>query len=196
MTDLAQLSRDLDLLREDVDYLVALNESRLMEPEASPVATGPESDGGAAHVWQELDAREAAAAWQVLTEWVDWLVGRYALDDTLPNCWYRHGALIDELDALRAAWRGAYLAPQARLIDPSYWHELLTRTLIRIRDWDRYGCVAGTHADEAPASGCRSVDDARADHLRADVQARADSRTHEPDQRWPGPTDTSLRRRS
>jgi hypothetical protein len=49
------------------------------------------------------------------------------------------------LSALRTAWIGAYLDPQARLDDPVRWHELLIGTLDRIRNWDRRGCADGTH---------------------------------------------------
>lgn len=42
-----------------------------------------------------------------LTDWVNWLVDRYALDHrTVPPCRDQHGAVLEELSALRTAWIG------------------------------------------------------------------------------------------
>jgi hypothetical protein len=111
---------------------------------------------------------------------VDWLVDRYSLDDTLAGCWYRHGAIVDELDALRASWTAAYLDPAARPTDSAYWFDLLHRTLDRIRDWDRYGCAAGTHHDDSsPSSEPREARQSRDQFVFADVNARAEARRHQ-----------------
>lgn len=188
MTDPEQLANDLEQLQEDVDYLTALLEPALAVTETGDGAAIPPfpttTPSGAptparpttAHIWNLLTAPEAAAAWTLLTSWVDWLNDRYQLDETLPACWYRHGALIEELDALHAAWHGAYHDPNARPTDPAYWHELLARALSRIHDWDRFGCAAGTHHDEAAATA--SSDGYREDrdrHVQTDIQARAAS---------------------
>lgn len=188
MTDLHQLETDLAQLREDVDYLIALLEPGLNDPDTGggltpslfPVtaSTGaqPTPPRSGAHVWHTLTATEAARAWQTLTSWVDWLNDRYHLDDTLPDCWYRHDAMLDELDALRAAWTAAYLDPQARPHDPAAWLELLDRTLARIRAWDRYGCTAGTHHDDTHPNPDDTARHQREEHLFADLDARARAR--------------------
>jgi hypothetical protein len=124
-------------------------------------------------VWHSLTGAEAAAAWTALTTWVDWLTARYQLDDTLPACWYTHGAIVDELDALRAAWTGAYLNPNAAADAAASWLELLARTAARIRDWDRYGCAAGTHQPDAPPSPDPAPRERRHEYLHSDVEARA-----------------------
>jgi len=181
MTDLRQLARDIERLREDVDYLTVLLEPGA--PSAGPPASGaftpppsatvPPSHGpSAARVWHALTGTEAAAAWTALTTWVDWLTGRYQLDDTLPACWYTHGAIVDELDALRAAWTGAYLNPNAAAGDAANWLETLARTVARIRDWDRYGCAAGTHHPDAAPSPDPAARERREDYLHSDVAAR------------------------
>lgn len=179
MTDLRQLAHDLDQLREEVDYLIALLEPDLADiagaRPGSSVASGgtPPLRSNRAHVWNTLTPREAARAWDTLTEWVDWLLDRYALDDTIPACWYQHGPMTDELDALRAAWNAAYLDPGARPLDAAYWHDLLDRTLSRLRDWDRYGCSSGTHHDDAPTPSDPAGRQTRTDHLYADIDSRA-----------------------
>jgi hypothetical protein len=155
MTDFRQVTADLTELREDVDYLLVLLEHNLAgptipegtSPSMSPAATaGPRA--GSAHIWHNLTAGEAARAWETLTGWVDWLIDRYALDDTIPDCWYRHSPMVDELDALRAAWTAAYLDPAAQPTEAGHWLDRLQRTLERLRAWDRYGCAAGTHHEE------------------------------------------------
>jgi hypothetical protein len=47
---------------------------------------------------QDLDGAE-------LVEWVRWLVGHYEMTAVLPDCWPRHGALVEELAALYVAWQ-------------------------------------------------------------------------------------------
>jgi hypothetical protein len=179
MTDLRQLTNNLDQLREEVDYLIAL-----VEPDLDP-ATGallgstvpapgaPSGRAGRANAWYTLTPGETGHAWGALTEWVDWLLDRYCLDDTIPACWYRHGAMTDELDALRAAWVAAYLDPHARSIDAAFWHDLLDRALARLRNWDRYGCSSGTHHDDTPTPADPAAIQARTDHLHRDIDARA-----------------------
>jgi hypothetical protein len=170
MTDLHQLVKDLTHLQEDVDYLTALVEPDLSQAAAGAGIVPAATARGTANVWHALTSREAGHAWDTLTGWVDWLADRYALEDTLPGCWYRHGAMVDELDALRAAWTAAYLDPQARPNDAAFWHELLDR-------WDRYGCAAGTHHDDEPGTVADpATHQSRADYLRADVDARARAR--------------------
>lgn len=189
MTELRQVAAELAQLREDVDYLLLLLEPSLAGPAglagaaASPAnpAASTTPKPGVAHVWRTLTPTEAAHAWDTLTGWVDWLIDRYRLDDTLPDCWYRHGPMVDELDALRASWVAAYLAPAARPTDAAYWLDLLHRTLDRIGDWDRYGCAAGTHHDDSSSSDSRDDRQVRDDFVFADVNARAAARRRQTD---------------
>lgn len=186
MSELPRLAAELAELREDLDNLLVLLEPLLSRsrgtataaspgpPAAAGVSPLPQSDP--AHVWAELSTTEAAGAWEVLADWVDWLVERYGLEETLPGCWYRHGAMVDELDSLRAAWAAAYLDPAARATDAAYWLDLLERALERVRVWDRYGCAAGTHhADVACAGDLAGKRRERREFLFADVDARASS---------------------
>jgi hypothetical protein len=190
MSDLRQLIKDVEQLREDVDYLTALLEpstggqpgiASVVAPTAivsaqqqAFAAIGPAN----AFVWQNLKPTEAAKAWTSLMSWVDWLVDRYQLDNYLPDCWYRHGSIIAELDALRASWNGAYLDAAARPADPAYWHELLNRTMTRIHEWDRYGCAAGTHHDDVKAAPDSAARARREEFVFADIDSRATRRHH------------------
>jgi hypothetical protein len=180
MTDLPKVKADLAQLREDVDYLLLLLEPSLTGPggasEPAPAATTASAAPrpASAHVWRTLTPTEAARAWESLTGWVDWLINRYQLDDTLPSCWYRHEPMVDELDALRAAWTAAYLDAAARPTEPAYWLDMLHRSLERLRDWDRYGCAAGTHHDDSSQpSQLRDGQQEREEFIFADINARA-----------------------
>ena len=73
--------------------------------------------------WRELDCDGALATWTALSSFVDWIVGRYDLGDTIPHCWYLHGALTEELTALWASWTAAYLDPEADPEAPITWLE-------------------------------------------------------------------------
>ena len=51
--------------------------------------------------WPVIDGEAAYVAWSGLDTWVRWCARRYALDQrTIPPCWWRHGALVEELTAL------------------------------------------------------------------------------------------------
>lgn len=54
--------------------------------------------------WRGAGPAIVEALWQELTIWVDWLIARYGLDELLPPCWIRHGAMVEELTALYAGW--------------------------------------------------------------------------------------------
>ena len=103
---------------------------------------------------------------------MDWLTARYQLEEAVPACWYRHGALIEELTALRACWQVAYADPRARPSEPALWHDLLARTLGRMREWDRQGCAAGNHRDDEPLPTEPEVLADRAAYVRADLADR------------------------
>lgn len=174
MTEPPDSEGELAQLRDDVDELLALAglDTSNPHPLSSAPAASPAGPSARAHVWHALTAKEAADAWDALIGWVDWLIARYGLDDTVPACWYRHGALVDELDALRAAWTDAYLAPSAKLSDACHWLAQLASSTARIHTWDRYGCAAGTHRDDDPAPSAKVVCDERLTFVQADTAAR------------------------
>lgn len=93
-----------------------------------------------------LDAATAAATWQELRRWVDWLVTRYALDHkVVPPCWYLHGAVVDELTALWGAWQLAYW-PLGSAGDPANWMQIFANTRMRLTEWcGRRGCREDDH---------------------------------------------------
>jgi hypothetical protein len=99
--------------------------------------------------WKILTETSATREWAALDEWVRWLVARYALSPrTVPPCWDRHGALIEELSALRTGWLSAY-CPDAPGNAPLDWHAMLAATRGRTEDAiDRVGCTKDDHRED------------------------------------------------
>lgn len=82
-----------------------------------------------------LNGEERAERWDDLRSWVHWLVGRFALDyKTVPPCWWRHGAVIEELTALQDAWKLSYSEVNSAA-GPADWMAIFDRTLERLRRW-------------------------------------------------------------
>lgn len=87
-----------------------------------------------------------------LTTWVAWLIEHYELDE-IPPCWPRHGALVEEFDALRVAWLDS-IGRGAGGMAAVTWHDALGRALGRIHDprWARWRrCLDYDHEDPSPA---------------------------------------------
>ncbi|MFG1795791.1 hypothetical protein [Nocardia sp. NPDC049149] len=58
--------------------------------------------------WRHLDRSDAAALWEELIDWVDWLRETYQLGSRVPGCWFQHDGVREELTALMAAHTAAY----------------------------------------------------------------------------------------
>lgn len=155
------LADQLHRLREDVDLLLITR----TETQRSRGVTDAS--------WQAMSPARAAEAWTALVDWVDELLERYALDESIPTCWYAHGAMVEELHALHVAWLGAYTGRAGQPMDRAFWHEVLARTLSRIREWNRHGCAAGTHRPDEPVAPTEAQLTQRASFVHADLQARA-----------------------
>jgi hypothetical protein len=97
-----------------------------------------------------LSDKERADVLEHLGQWVRWLTERFALADLVPACWPRHGAHVEELLALHMAWRAAYEEPAAPANAPLAWMDAFHRARQRLREWNRWGCAAGTHRPEPP----------------------------------------------
>ena len=92
--------------------------------------------------WPWLNELGGHNALDELTVWVDWARERYALPrDEVPPCWERHGALIEELSALRTGWFAAFAA-NAPPTEPLRWHEAFDLARHRLHAWTaRGGCA-------------------------------------------------------
>ncbi|MEU4295330.1 hypothetical protein AB0E63_44525 [Kribbella sp. NPDC026596] len=100
--------------------------------------------------WRDLDATTATEELDRLRIWVDWLTRRYNIDHKLvPPCWPHHGALVEELSALRTLWEASYLEDAAPS-SPLAFHRELDLAVRRLREWtSRLGCSRTEHRPEA-----------------------------------------------
>jgi hypothetical protein len=105
--------------------------------------------------WRTLTKEEAPEVWTDLGEWVDWFIRRYNLPARkIPPCWYKHGALVEELSALHTAWLVSYDSLDAGY-GPIGWHERLAVALPRLATWYNGECHNG-HT-ELPQAGNDAV---------------------------------------
>ena len=108
--------------------------------------------------WRRLTDEAALKEWTALREWVEWFTVRYRVPPSVvPDCWWKHGTLVEELSALYTAHLIAFDASDTGL-GPISWHERLTLALARLSRAGA-GC-AGEHSDTRPRSWSAATDDA------------------------------------
>ncbi|GAA1448977.1 hypothetical protein [Leifsonia poae] len=101
--------------------------------------------------WRTLEDADAAQVWTELRDWVTWFTHRYNLPiRKIPPCWYKHGALVEELSALHTAWLVSYDSLDAGY-GPIGWHERLAVAIPRLAGWYNGECHNG-HT-ELPQNG-------------------------------------------
>ena len=101
--------------------------------------------------WPALTEQEKEEQLEALNDWTRWLAHCYALDHrTVPPCWAQHGALLEELSALRTAWLTAFAVTSSGDA-PLDWHTNFAATRQRLADWvSRTGCRSGEHRPDFP----------------------------------------------
>jgi hypothetical protein len=96
--------------------------------------------------WHMLTAEQAEKRWLDLRAWVEFLVERNNIGSKeIPDCWYLHGGLVDELEALRWAWLETN-KPDSKLTEPIWWREALHRARTRWASFNPNGCTS-THSE-------------------------------------------------
>lgn len=99
--------------------------------------------------WHMLTAEQAEKRWLELRDWVDWFVVRNNIGPKdIPDCWYLHGGMVDELEALRWAWIETN-RPESKGTDPIWWREALHRARPRWPLFNPNGC-ATSHSETKP----------------------------------------------
>jgi hypothetical protein len=127
--------------------------------------------------WHMLTAVQAERRWLELRAWVNWFVVRNNIGPKdIPDCWYLHGGLVDELEALRWAWLDTN-KPDSKGTDPTWWREALHRARTRWSLFNPNGC-ATSHTETRPrvTAGQREWQNFLAEELAdrpADRPARA-----------------------
>ncbi|MFF9563952.1 hypothetical protein ACF1AJ_11440 [Leifsonia sp. NPDC014704] len=107
--------------------------------------------------WRTLADADAPEVWTDLRNWVTWFTHRYNLPTRkIPPCWFKHGALVEELSALHTAWLVSYDSLDAGY-GPIGWHERLAVAIPRLATWYNGEChnghteVSQTGDDTLPA---------------------------------------------
>ncbi|WP_448256108.1 hypothetical protein [Microbacterium aurum] len=114
--------------------------------------------GGAVVNWRELDDEDARAVWEHLRSWVEWVTVRYDVPlSIVPNCWFLHPALVEELSALHTAHAAAFDESDAGL-GPISWHERFAAATPRLARAYGGGCSNG-HQATRPRSWTNVIDD-------------------------------------
>ncbi|WP_396655607.1 hypothetical protein [Microbacterium sp.] len=108
--------------------------------------------------WRTLDDAKARAAWNALRSWVEWFTVRYRISESVvPDCWYLHGHLVEELSALHIAHVASFDASDSGY-GPIGWHERLSLALPRLGHAYYGGCSRG-HTTLKPRSWAGTVDE-------------------------------------
>jgi hypothetical protein len=95
--------------------------------------------------WRTLPPAEAPAVWAALREWVGWLIHRYELNSAqIPDCWFMHGAIVEELSALYGYWQLSF-QPDGSGGGPIAFHDRLLPTLKRFPDYGLTACAGTDH---------------------------------------------------
>jgi hypothetical protein len=99
--------------------------------------------------WHMLTTEQVERRWLELRAWVDWFVVRNNIGPKdIPNCWYLHSGLVDELEALRWAWIETN-KPDSRGVDPIWWREAVHRARTRWPLFNPNGCGTA-HTETRP----------------------------------------------
>lgn len=141
----------------DIDYDALLADDLTFDPRDRGGSSAPLG----AHVanWRTLADDAAEAEWAALRSWVEWFTVRYNIPiSVIPNCWYQHGALVEELSALHTAHTTSF-DPADTGYGPIGWHERLAVAHPRLTRAYGGGCNNG-HQPLKPRSWSNVIDEA------------------------------------
>ncbi|MDX2377611.1 hypothetical protein M4I32_12450 [Microbacterium sp. LRZ72] len=114
--------------------------------------------GAVAIDWKDLADDRASEVWRALRDWVEWFTARYDVPvSSIPNCWWQHPALVEELSALHTAHRASFDASDSGF-GPIGWHERLAMARPRWRQAYAGSCTDG-HQPEKPRSWSGTTDE-------------------------------------
>lgn len=134
--------------------------------------------------WRSVSEVDAPQKWRKLFGFVQWLVVRYQLpQNEIPQCWYRHGPLTEELSALHGAHVVCFDQTQIATAATD-WHRVLFETRMRLREWAAAtNCQANDHRSGQAQRWATSLTDedrsAFAAHIEEFVSGLADESTAE-----------------
>tara|TARA_B100000378_G_scaffold219263_1_gene182574 strand:- start:333 stop:794 length:462 start_codon:yes stop_codon:yes gene_type:complete len=141
---------------EDMERFIA---QQLSGP---PVVSHTDDPTGVPPVdWRSLSADASREAWGALRDWVEWFTVRYDVPiSVVPNCWWKHGALVEELSALHILHQASF-DPNDTGYGPIGWHERLAQAQNRLQRAGS-GCTS-QHHESKPRSWQEATDEAEWD---------------------------------
>lgn len=112
---------------------------------------------GGPWTWQTLDPYERAALLVEVREWVDDVVPRYAVEQIIHPCWYRHSPVLMEVIAVYVAWRAAYgnRRPTEYTAALASWHDRHWWPLVKRIQAERWLSACTSRSHEEPSSVAR-----------------------------------------
>ncbi|MBC9728229.1 hypothetical protein [Streptomyces sp. TRM68367] len=144
-----------ELTNINAEQVLLSERVKLLEEQLS--ATGTSGDGdadgererpaGEPVRWHELAAEQHAVLWPQFVSWVIWAADRYEMTtDQLPRqCWWKHGAVVEELTALWTSHESAYASGEDGGSAPYLWQDALARALERLGRFWLGSCRNGQH---------------------------------------------------
>ncbi|MDQ0765616.1 hypothetical protein [Streptomyces canus] len=143
-----------ELTNINAEQVLLSERVKLLEEQLEAGGSGSgEADGeqerpvGAPVRWHELDAEERAVLWPQFVRWVIWVADRYEMTtDQLPRqCWWKHGAVVEELTALWTSHESAYASGEDGGSAPYLWQDALARAVERMGRFWLGACRNGQH---------------------------------------------------
>ncbi|MEU6349681.1 hypothetical protein ABZ896_10175 [Streptomyces sp. NPDC047072] len=144
-----------ELTNINAEQVLLSERVKLLEEQlsASGASGGGDEDGererpaGEPVRWHELDAEQHAVLWPQFVSWVIWAADRYEMTtDQLPRqCWWQHGAVVEELTALWTSHESAYANGEDGGSAPYLWQDALARALERMGRFWLGSCRNGQH---------------------------------------------------
>lgn len=144
-----------ELTNINAEQVLLSERVKLLEEQLSAGATSDRSDTDSAREravgepvrWHDLDAEERAVLWPQFVAWVIWAADRYEMTtDQLPRqCWWKHGAVVEELSALWTSHASAYASGEDGGSAPYLWQDALARAVERLGRFWLGSCRNGQH---------------------------------------------------
>lgn len=127
-----------------------------------PLLNHPSEPTGVPPVdWRHLSDADARTAWAALRDWVEWFTVRYSVPiSVVPACWWKHGALVEELSALHIVHQASFDTNDTGY-GPIGWHERLAQAQSRLK-LAGSGCSSG-HFELKPRSWADATHEAEWD---------------------------------
>lgn len=145
---------DLNEIQPDPEARPPLTDAEIaaLTDEAEANGEGIAEPGPTVINWRTLPPERVAGVWDELVEWVDWLIDRYSLTSAqIPDCWFQHGSLVEELSALHTFWLAAF-DDAGSGGGPVMFHDRLLPTLARFRLYGVSACADATTGHYVVAS--------------------------------------------